>query len=79
MAKKSKLRPVKAMNHEPLLQTRKDVLGVLPGRSARYVTDMKRAGLKLPTTRSEVFSFLRRHPAPSRVRNSVRPVRPSCR
>lgn len=75
MPKTSKISTAKAMNNlsEPLLQTRKDVLAVLPGRSARYVTDMKRAGLKFPTTRSEVFSFLRRHPAPSRVR-----TRPSC-
>ena len=77
MAKNEKLKASKPMqNHaEPLLQTRKDVLSVLPGRSVRYVSDMKRAGLRFPTTRSEVFSFLRRHPAPSRVRMQ----RVSCR
>jgi len=57
------------METEPLLLTRKDVLSVLPGRSARYVSDMRRAGLKFPTTRTEVVNFLRRCPAPSRIRN----------
>lgn len=57
---------------EPILQTRKDVLAILPGRSERYVSDMKRAGLRFPTTRTEVFSFLRRCPAPSRIRSRKR-------
>lgn len=75
MTEKGKMRPAKTMDAptEPLLLTRKDVLSVLPGRSERFVSDMKRAGLRFPTTRSEIFSFLRRHPAPSRIRN-----RPSC-
>lgn len=78
MRPKSNLKSVKTMQSaaEPLLQTRKDVLSILPGRSERYVSDMKRAGLRFPTTRSEVFTFLRRHPEPSRVRNQPRP---SCR
>ena len=77
MAKNEKLKASKPMqNHaEPLLQTRKDVLSVLPGRSVGYVTDMKRAGLKFPTTRSEIYNFLRRRPHPSRFR----PTRVSCR
>ena len=55
---------------EPLLLTRKDVLTVLPGRSERFVSDMKRAGFRLPTTRTQIFNFLRRCPFPSRFREN---------
>ncbi len=87
LSKNPKLKGAKSMEpNEPLLLTRKDVLTVLPGRSERYVSDMKRAGLQLPTTRTEVLDFLRRHPSPTRSRNNHRPsrirarqIRKSCR
>lgn len=64
------------MNAEPLLLTRKDVLTVLPGRSEKFVSDMKRNGLRLPTTRTAVVNFLARHPHPSAIRS--RQIRKSC-
>jgi hypothetical protein len=74
MPKKSIIAAGKKMLNQPeqILQTRKDVLAVLPGRCERYVSDMKRAGLRFPTTRTEVFNFLRRVPHPSRARKSCR-------
>lgn len=54
-----------------ILTMTKDVAQTL-GRSVRYVQDMKRCGFRLPATQEDCVSFLRRHPRPSRSRNSNR-------
>lgn len=54
---------------EPLLNTVKE-MAVALGRSDRYVTDMKRAGFRLPATRSEAIEFIRRYGPVTRYRES---------
>ena len=52
---------------EPILSTNKDVAAAIR-RSARYVTDMKRGGFRLPCRPSEALNFIRKHPHPTHFR-----------
>jgi hypothetical protein len=52
---------------ERLLLSQKEVANEI-GRSRRFVYDMTRGGFRLPATMTEVVSFLRTNPVPTRFR-----------